>query len=280
MQAKQCSSDSRRHPIPRIIPGAGLVLLCAAAATTTVWAQDEQLPQAHTILDKYVEVTGGKAAYQKLHNRVIKGTMRIPAEDANLSVTVYQAAPNNQLVIIESQGKGTFKEGTDGKTSWSVTPLGPRIKRGLERDLLIRSAAFHAEVQWRELYRQVECMGVQALDGQTCYIVRVSPPTGKPDVRYYSKESGLLVKEMITLETENGELPIEMLFRDYRKVDGVLFAHRILQKLPFQEREIVFESIRHNVDMPDDRFDFPQEIKELLERPEKKAKEKPGAKSD
>ena len=39
-----------------------------ALASASVSAADEQLPKADRILDKFVEATGGKSAYEKIHN--------------------------------------------------------------------------------------------------------------------------------------------------------------------------------------------------------------------
>ena len=47
-----------------------LVLIGLAGFAPSVFAQDEPLPKAETILDRYVEVTGGKAAYEKRKNIV------------------------------------------------------------------------------------------------------------------------------------------------------------------------------------------------------------------
>ncbi len=37
------------------------------------------LPTADTVMNQYIEATGGKAAYEKLKNRVATGTIEIPA---------------------------------------------------------------------------------------------------------------------------------------------------------------------------------------------------------
>ena len=56
--------------------GVGLSLLFAAAG---VLAAADELPKAETILDKYVEVTGGKAAYAKIHAEITTGSMEFAA---------------------------------------------------------------------------------------------------------------------------------------------------------------------------------------------------------
>ena len=52
-----------------------LVLGVAALAAPRLSAGE--LPKAEKLMDKYVEVTGGKEAYLKLKNRVVKGTVAV-----------------------------------------------------------------------------------------------------------------------------------------------------------------------------------------------------------
>ena len=44
------------------------------------YAADEPLPKAETILDRHVEVTGGKAAYQKRKSEIATGTLKFAAQ--------------------------------------------------------------------------------------------------------------------------------------------------------------------------------------------------------
>ena len=69
------------------------IVLCAAVvlATGARLAADD-LPKADTILDKYIEATGGKAAYEKNHTEVSTGSM---ATGASFS----DAAENTGLVL-------------------------------------------------------------------------------------------------------------------------------------------------------------------------------------
>jgi hypothetical protein len=64
-------------------------LLCLAVifGQYTVTAQEKpDLPTADTVLNQYIEATGGRAAYEKLKNRVSTGTIELPA--ANIKGTI------------------------------------------------------------------------------------------------------------------------------------------------------------------------------------------------
>lgn len=51
------------------------------------------LPKAETVLDQYVEATGGKAAYEKIKNRTASGTIEIAGAGIKGTIKMKQAAP-------------------------------------------------------------------------------------------------------------------------------------------------------------------------------------------
>ena len=56
------------------------------------------LPKAETILDQYVEATGGKIAYEKLKNRTMSGTIEVLGVGVKGTLKITQAAPNKLIV--------------------------------------------------------------------------------------------------------------------------------------------------------------------------------------
>ena len=81
-----------------------LILVCLSLPLA-VGAQDA-LPKAETILDHYIEVTGGVAAYQKRHSVIEKGTMEMVGRGVKGSITNYMAAPDKAYSVIDLEGVG------------------------------------------------------------------------------------------------------------------------------------------------------------------------------
>src|ERR1035441_8492412 len=118
-----------------VIIGAALL---AAIATPRLVAAD--LPKAETILDKYIEVTGGKAAYQKLHSQMESGSFELPAMGVKGVMTSYRAEPDLAYTEIVLEGIGKMQVGSDGKVAWTNNPMqGPHIQEGAERAQAMRS---------------------------------------------------------------------------------------------------------------------------------------------
>lgn len=252
-----------------------LVLVCLLGPSLAA-AQDEKLPKAETILDKYVEVTGGKAAYAKVKNRVTKSTLDIPAQGMKFNMTIYGARPNKMYILTESEALGKMEKGVDGKVAWEVNMMtGPQVKEAEERDLMLRMATFNAAVHWRKLYKKVECVGIETVNEKPCYKIVLTPETGDPETQYYDKESNLLVKTEMNLKLAMGTIPLESYSSDYKQIDGILFPHKAKALLMGTERIMTTESIEHNVKLPPDRFKLPAEIQELVDQQKKGEKTQP-----
>jgi hypothetical protein len=243
-------------------------LLLAGLCSVNVHAQPaDKLPKADVILDKYVEVTGGKAAYGKLKNRITKATFEIPAQGLKADLTVYSARPNKMYTLLESDALGKIEKGTDGEVAWESNMMaGPQIKEGDEKTFLMREATFDSATQWRKLYKKVECVGLETVDDQPCYKVVLTPADGTSMTRYYNKQSGLLVKVEMSVTTPMGTIPLESYVSDYKAVDDVLLPHKVRTIATGVERLITIQSIEHNIEMPKDRFKLPEDVQVLVDK--------------
>ena len=250
--------------IRSILPA--LVLVCLLGPNV-LRAQEDKLPKAETILDKYVEVTGGKTAYAKLTNRVTKATMELLGQGLQFSLTIHGARPNKMYTLMESEAFGKMERGTDGEVVWEMNVMtGPQIKEGEERALVLRGAAFDAVTHWRKLYKKAECVGVGTVADKPCYKIVLTPKEGQPETRYYDKESNLLVKTELTLTLPTGTIPFESYASDYKRVDGILIPHKARVVVMGSERVMTVDSIEHNVKMPKDRFKLPEDIQALVDQ--------------
>lgn len=236
-------------------------------------AGDESLPTGEAILEKFIEATGGRAAYAKQHSRVTKGTFAIVGMGAKAKMTTYAAAPRKFYVGIESDMLGRIESGVDGDIVWQLTTMmGPEIKKGSERAAILREATFNGILNWKALYKSVECVGVEEVEGKPCYKVVMTPKEGSVETVYYDKKTSLMVKMETKLETPMGTIAIVSVVSDYKKVDGTLVPHKVIQEIGgLQKLEIVAESIEHNVDIPVDRFKAPDDVRELVKIQKKKS---------
>jgi len=240
------------------IAGPPLLLLAAAG-----FAADEITPEA--ILDKFVEVTGGRAAYDKIHSEIATGTLEITGAGISGTVTSYRLAPDKSYTMIDLAALGKAEEGSNGQVAWSVNAMqGAHIKEGEERTQALRSNALHAEARWRDFFKKAELAGTEDVDGKPCYKVALTPNEGGPETHYYDKANNLLVKMVLPVSTPQGAATAEIGLSDYRAEGGIRVPHTITQKVPGAEILVKITEVQENPDIPASRFDLPAEIKALL----------------
>ena len=150
-------------------------------------AAAQDLPSGESILQRYVDVTGGKAAYDKIHNEVAKGTMELTGKNVRGMIVSFEAGPNKNYSAVDIEGVGKVESGTDGTVAWENSAIaGPRIKTDVERDEMIRASVFNAHLSWQTLYQKVETTGSETIDGDECYRVVLTPKSGRPETEYYT----------------------------------------------------------------------------------------------
>jgi hypothetical protein len=227
--------------------------------------QETAFPSAESILDRYIEVTGGKAAYAKFHNILSIGTFYVAGTSMRGSFKAYEAEPNKSLSIVEIEGGDRVEEGTLGDVAWDRSSGGgPHLKEGEEKNVSLREATFNSRLKWRLLYKKVEGAGAEMVGDQKCYKVLLTPTVGKPVEQYYDVESGLLVRSVIMVNSPSGPVRSENMYSDYKEASGVLFPHRLAHRVGSEETVVVLDAVRCNVDIAWYRFDLPPEVKALL----------------
>jgi zinc protease len=244
----------------KIAIGAAMVLSLSLARAA------DDLPKGETILDKYVEVTGGKAAYQKHHSEVSKGTFSMAAMNLKGDMTSYLAEPNKSYTEIDLGAMGKMRKGSDGNVFWSLSAMmGPHIEEGSEK-AQSQLNRMNAELNWHDLFTDAKTVGTDTVDGKECYKVQLTPKEGSPITQCYDKVSGLMVKMTMTAQTPMGEATVDAFATDYRKEGDILMPHSLKQNVAGTEFVISIDSVTFNADIPADKFVLPDEIKALAKK--------------
>lgn len=235
------------------------------ASMVRVAAADEPLPPAATVLDRYVEVTGGKAAYEKHKTEIETGTVQFAALGLKGMLSSYSAEPDKHYSTFDLEGVGKVEEGVSGGIAWENSPLsGPRIKSGEEKAQALRDARFNAPAHWREIYTKAETAGVERVDDEDCYKVLLTPAEGNAVTMYFSRKSGLMKKTTVVAASQFGDLAAELIASEYREFGGILTPAKMTQKAAGQEFTITINDVKVNQEIPAERFALPAEIKALL----------------
>jgi hypothetical protein len=243
-----------------------ILLLALLAAAGAGFAADP-LPSAESILDRYVQVTGGKQAYEKRKTEIAHGTVEFPALGIKGSMTRYAAQPDKYYYTVEIAAIGKMETGVNGAVAWENSAiLGPRLKSGVERAEAIREGNMNATVNWRKLYPKVENAGIELIDGEECFKIIMTPDEGQPVIGYYQKKSGLQVKLSTVASTQMGDIPVEMIASEYKNFGGILEPAKVTQKAGPQEFTMTLDRVEVNPMIPPETFALPDEVRKLVDK--------------
>jgi hypothetical protein len=244
-----------------------LIRLTVLGVLAGAFASAQPLPKAETILDRYVQVTGGKAAYLKHTRETLTGTISFPEQGLNGKLTRYAMAPDKEYSVVELGPIGKIESGFADGIAWEKSAiLGPRVKTGDEKDQAAREAQFNGAAEWRTIFPKAETTGSETVNGEDCYKVVLTPAVGKPETQYFSKKSGLLLKTAATAVSPMGEVAVEVEVSEYKNFDGILLPTRSRQKAGAQQLEINITSVTADQPFPPGIFDLPPEIKMLVDK--------------
>lgn len=240
--------------------------LCTVLLPVVVVKAEEPLPSGEALMEKYLEVTGGRAAYEKVRTSIKRGHIKQPSSGMSIGVTIYAKAPNSLSQVTESELTGKAKLTADGQHAWIESPqLGSaQLLEGEMGEQIVAAAMFNPELHWKKRYASVTCVGVEEIEGTECYKVIRKPIVGNEATTYMDKASGHIIKEVSLAQTRGGKLPVEIHYRDYKKAGDITLPFTQVRKMNNDEQQIVLDDVQFNVEIPADVFAMPESIKSVL----------------
>jgi hypothetical protein len=228
----------------RIAPLISAIAILTGGTVTPAQARqadDPNLPQAETLLDKHVEATGGKQAHLELHWRKRTGRLAVDMAGHKFEANIEQQflAPDKSHALVDGS---FFSQVTvcDGENAWEWRPghsdgggaagmdSGVTVLlEGAQKTRAIEQAQFHAAVRWRDRFASVQTLGVVEVNGAPAYEVQLKTKSGEQYTEFYDKAGGRLVKRVRTTPSRGEQLEMEVFLSDYREFDGVWLATKI-----------------------------------------------------
>lgn len=228
----------------------------APAAAPPAASAAEKLPTVPEVLDHYTAALGGKAAVEKITNRISKGTFELPNMPG--TITIYEKAPNLNASATEIPGYGTVRRCFNGSMGWSESPdNGLQEYSPSELASAKRNGDFYREINLAKHYAKLTVTGKGRMNGHDSYLVQGVAEDGTTDTMYFDSASGLLIHNDSERATADGKTHVRTDFDDYRAVDGVKlpFLQRVSQ--PELEYTIKLTEVKHNTAIDDAVFQKP-----------------------
>jgi len=209
---------------------------------------------ATTIIGKFIEATGGKAAYDARTDYTVKRSMSM--NGMSLEMNEMHKAPNMLKLTImmgPQVAQAIVFDGTKGK---STGMGGAQMMEGEELEKMKYEATMNPEVQYEKMGAKLELKGVEVINGSNAYKIKVTLPDGTTKVEFYDEESGLKVRETTTEDAgEMGTMTVTSTFEDYQEIEGgLLVPYTIKQTMGPQNMTLKITEYKANTGISDDEF--------------------------
>jgi hypothetical protein len=244
-------------------------------------------PSAESILDKFVQSSGGAQRLAGLTSFSGKGTsVGFGGFGGGGDVEIVAKAPDKRATIIlfkAETGRGDQIRTYDGRDGWVRTPLnvlGEFQLRGGDLD----GARFDAQLSFPGQIKQIltnlkagpptsitdlpapssqSLLQQDVALGQTHTVDQVqgTGPRGLLVTLYFDRQTGLLLRELRYGNSPIGRVPTQIDFADYRDVSGIKLPFRITYAWLDGRDSIVLSEIKTNVAVDDAKFGRPAPLK-------------------
>lgn len=217
---------------------------------------------------KVIAAIGGEANLRKITSRVTTADVDLVHQGVQGKTTTWAKAPNKSATETTMTAIGKkiatgweYFDGSNGSETYSFAPEEKYAGKRLADVRLFND--FYAGVDWTTEYKKVEVTGKAKVAGEDAYIVTFEPKAGTPFRQFYSTTSFLLLKHegSISSSTNSQVVPFTILYSDYRDVDGIKLAYKMVNNNPGNGDIVTtITSFKHNVEIKDSIFK-PKKVK-------------------
>jgi hypothetical protein len=245
---------------------ASLLLLLGAPLASSGVVEAQELPDGRALVDRYVELIGGREAALSRPFIRSTGSFQMPAMGITGELVAYQAQPGKNAVTVDIPGLGQIRSGFNGEVGWSLDPIqGPRLMTGAELAQTKEEASFASSIRDASLVSSAQTVEQAEMNGEACWRVKLSWHSGRETFDCYSVQSGLMVGSTSSQESPMGRIEVTTLLDEYREFGGFRMPTRMTQQMMGQEQVMVIENVEFPA--PDDSvFALPPEIQALVGR--------------
>jgi outer membrane lipoprotein-sorting protein len=212
---------------------------------------------AKEIIQKMIDAQGGRKTLESIDDSTVTGTMELIQQGLSGEITIYKKEPSKMRFDIEIMGM-LITQAYDGNLAWWVNPQTGATEEmpaseaaNMKRDALPRDAAFNPEKYGISFTSK----GKEVLEGKDHYVIEQTYDDGFKVTLYVDSATYLLTKSKGTFSTDMGEAEFEQFTSDYKKVHGIMTAHKITTYMNGAEARILtITDIQYNTGLEDSLF--------------------------
>ncbi len=207
---------------------------------------------AQQVIEAYVAAIGGPVKLSEVKD--VTMNMSASIQGMTLEAVNKQKAPDLFYSALSMGGNILQKQVFDG-TRGRINAMGQSQEiTGNDLKELKLQATLFPELRYSELGYTLELAGIESLNEQDVYRIRLTSPTGSVRNEYYSLKTGLRISSQTSQDTPMGAMTIVTNYDDYREVNGVKFPFSIKQQMGPQLLDMKVNSIEVNSGLSAEEF--------------------------
>jgi photosynthetic reaction center cytochrome c subunit len=286
-QMVTCWTCHRNRDKPLVTPVMETIYGTVTIEPDDVIVATAGMPSPESILDKYIQASGGAERLAGLKSFVGKGTsVGFGGFGGGGDVELVAEAPDKRATIIlfkDAPGRGDQIRTYDGRTGWVRTPLnvlGEFQLSGGDLDGARLDAQLSFPGQIKQILTNLKTgppgtitdlpapssqssLQKDVTLGQThdVDVVQGAGPRGLLVTLYFDRKTNLLLRELRYGNSPIGRVPTQIDFADYRDVNGIKLPFRITYAWLDGRDSIVLNDIKTNAPVSDAKFGRPAPLK-------------------
>ncbi|MBF9252972.1 insulinase family protein [Pontibacter sp. 172403-2] len=209
---------------------------------------------ADQVLDNYIKAIGGKASIEKVKDLSITSNATI--QGMQLVFTKQQKGDDKfavQVLMNNNPMQRVIINGDKGKIESPMQGINKEITKEELAAQKLEANTFSV-LQYDKLGIKSKLTGLDKVDGKDAYVIEVTMPNGQKTMQYFAKDSGLLLKEVNSLESPQGVITQTKNYSNYKEVNGVKFPYLVEISMGPQQIKTEVQTVEVNKGISDDVF--------------------------
>lgn len=230
-----------------------IVLMCVAVAALLCVPSATFAQTAEEIVAKNITAKGGEARLKAVETVRQSGSINVQGQTAQLTVVAKRPNLSRQDINI---GGSTITMSFDGVKAWMLNPMvaPDPVELPAEQAEMIKDQADidGPLLDYKSKGSTVELVGIEDANGKKAFHLRVSRKGLPPTELFIDTTSYLDLKSVTTVP---GSGTMEMMFGDYRMVDGMTVPFSVKSSAAGMVlSELKLDKVEFNVTLPADTF--------------------------
>lgn len=217
------------YPVKKYDKFANPIIDKPADVSVKETAKNTESISAFKLIDDYLKAIGGKDELQKVQS--LKMTTSMEMMGRQFSGTEKRMLPNKRSTEMAMGEMKVFQMVFDGSKGYQAQMGQKKDFDEKEIKEYQDDKGIFPQISYLTQEYSLAYIGTDKVSGEDAYKLKVTKPSGKVSVEYYSMKSGLLLKEESTISAGGQETASVTEYKNYQKVGNVLLPFTMVQQM-------------------------------------------------